>query len=142
MINFIILFPWLDNSPSPQIWVHLFSETIWRSRIHNNTSENLKAFSISTFFLIRVVYFISITVLLQSVTYACWSQCNLNAFIGKQPTVTLSTGSYTCMTTKYVDELMFSLVVLWMSSCVEDIIELYIFLDPCLFKHLLGLLDV
>lgn len=140
MINFIILFPWLDNSPSPQIWVHLFSETIWRSRIHNNTSENLKAFSISTFFLIRVVYFISITVLLQSVTYACWSQCNLNAFIGKQPTVTLSTGSY--MTTKYFDELMFSLVVLWMFSCVEDIIKIIFFWILVYFKHLLGLLDV
>lgn len=140
MINFIILFPWLDNSPSPQIWVHLFSETIWRSRIHNTTSENLKAFSISTFFLIRVVYFISITVLLQSVTYACWSQCNLNAFIGKQPTVTLSTGSY--MTTKYFDELMFSLVVLWMFSCVEDIIKIIFFWILVYFKHLLGLLDV
>lgn len=140
MINFIILFPWLDNSPSPQIWVHLFSETIWRSRIHNNTSENLKAFSISTFFLIRVVYFISITVLLQSVTYACWSQCNLNAFIGKQPTVTLSTRSY--MTTKYFAELMFSLVVLWMFSCVEDIIKIIFFWILVYFKHLLGLLDV
>lgn len=140
MINFIILFPWLDNSPSPQIWVHLFSETIWRSRIHNNTSENLKAFSISTFFLIRVVYFISITLLLQSVTYACWSQCNLNAFIGKQPTVTLSTGSY--ITTKYFDELMFSLVVLWMFSWVEDIIKIIFFWILVYFKHLLGLLDV
>lgn len=140
MINFIILFPWLDNSLSPQIWVHLFSETIWRSRIHNTTSENLNAFSISTFFLIRVVYFISITVLLQSVTYACWSQCNLNAFIGKQPTVTLSTGSY--MTTKYFDELMFSLVVLWMFSWVEDIIKIIFFWILVYFKHLLGLLDV
>lgn len=126
MINFIILFPWLDNSPSPQIWVHLFSETIWRSRIHNNTSENLKAFSISTFFLIRVVYFISITVLLQSVTYACWSQCNLKA-----------TDRNSLNRLIYDDQILWWTYVFF--SCPVNVQlggrynKNYIFLDPCLF---------